>query len=242
MQQGTSLVSLATPDPDLSRPPLSHYLAQYSRPNSSEESSAPRRGFMSSGTAQLPSYRGGRCRHRRHGLPSAADTATRPRIGRQPAVGVVVAIEDVRTPATPFVVLSASSVRRADVRPTGRADVRCPGVGVHATGPIQVSGRTGGQLDGRPRPVHPRCPHRAGSGRRRCDGTGDVGIPGSTCCCRRQLGPPLGTRRLRRRARRLTDQGAGPAPGCRSVGWGAEGAGAHKVPAGASWAGCRRDA
>jgi hypothetical protein len=39
-------------------------------------------------------------------------------------------------------------------------------------------------------------------------------------------------------------KGAGPAPRCRSVGWGArEGAGAHKSPRGmASWAGCRRDA
>jgi hypothetical protein len=54
------------------------------------------------------------------------------------------AVEGVRTPATLFVALTASSVRRADVRPqvgrvSGRAHVRCP------------------------RPVHLCCPHRAGS-------------------------------------------------------------------------------
>jgi hypothetical protein len=38
--------------------------------------------------------------------------------------------------------------------------------------------------------------------------------------------------------RRLAGKGAGPAPGCWSVGWGApERAGAHQSPAGASWAG-----
>jgi hypothetical protein len=42
----------------------------------------------------------------------------------QPAAA---AVADVRTPATPFVALSASAVRRAGVRPTGRAEVRCPG-------------------------------------------------------------------------------------------------------------------
>jgi hypothetical protein len=39
----------------------------------------------------------------------------------------VVAVEDVRTSATPFVALSGSAVRRADVQPPGRVDVRCPG-------------------------------------------------------------------------------------------------------------------
>jgi hypothetical protein len=62
------------------------------------------------------------------GLPSAADAATRARLAAHPAVAVVVAVQDVRTPATPLVALSASAVHRADVRPTGRVDVRCPRV------------------------------------------------------------------------------------------------------------------
>jgi hypothetical protein len=95
----------------------------------SEDSSAPRRGFMSSSAAQLPRHRGGRCgvqsrssaaEHRRRCNPSEVWAA-------QPAVAIVVAAEGVRTSATPFVALSASAVRHADVRPTGRADVRCPG-------------------------------------------------------------------------------------------------------------------
>jgi hypothetical protein len=72
---------------------------------------------------------------------------------------VVAGRQDVRTPATPVVALSASSVRRADVRPIGHADVRCPRVrcprdrchpGVRTDGP-PVSAA-----------LQPRCPHRAG--------------------------------------------------------------------------------
>jgi hypothetical protein len=55
--------------------------------------------------------------------------------------------------------------------------------GVHATGAIPVSGRTGVRC---PRPVHPRCPHGAGSVTRRCVGQATFDAPGSTCCCRRQ--------------------------------------------------------
>ncbi len=95
----------------------------------------------------------------------------------QPAAAVVVAVQDVRTPATPFVALSASSVRHADGRPSnwsGRTS------GVHATGVMRVSGQTGVRC---PRPLRPRCPHRAGSGIRRCGGAGHVGAAGSTCRC-----------------------------------------------------------
>jgi hypothetical protein len=72
---------------------------------------------------------------------------------------VVAGREDVRTPTMPVVALSASSVRRADVRPIGRADVRCPRVrcprdrchpGVRTDGP-SVSAA-----------LQPRCPDRAG--------------------------------------------------------------------------------
>ena len=52
--------------------------------------------------------------------------------------------------------------------------------GVHATGAIPVSGRTGVRC---PRPVHPRCPHGAGSVTRRCVGQATFGTLGSTCCC-----------------------------------------------------------
>jgi hypothetical protein len=73
-------------------------------------------------------------------------------LGAQPAVAVAVAVEDVRTPATPVVARSASSVRRAGVRPMVRrtsgvqtSGVQTSGVhatGVHATGAVRVSGRT----------------------------------------------------------------------------------------------------
>jgi hypothetical protein len=96
---------------------------------------AVRRGAASCRAAlrSCPITRGGRCRgvvtaepswvaeRRRGGNPSEVRAA-------QPAVAVVVAVQDVRTPATPFVALSASAVRHADGRPTGRVDVRCPGV------------------------------------------------------------------------------------------------------------------
>jgi hypothetical protein len=164
------------------------------------------------------------------------------------------------------------SLRRADVRPPGRVDVRCPGdrcppdrcdPGVRtARRPVSVasaSALSGTALD----------PGR------RCRGTGHVGGPGSTCRGgperpgRRRPNPAWRGRmvkrwqcvaghegrrqtravasrshRLGRRARRLADQGSwSTAPGCRSVGWGArEGAGAHRSPAGVSWAGCRRAA
>jgi hypothetical protein len=97
----------------------------------------------------------------RHGLPSAADAATWSKVwAHQPAVAVAVAVEGVRTPVTPFVVLSASSVRRMDLRPlVGRAS-GVQATGVQATGAIRVSGRTRVQC---PRPVHRHCPHGAGS-------------------------------------------------------------------------------
>jgi hypothetical protein len=83
---------------------------------------------MSSGVAQLPVTAAAGvvtaepswvAERRRGGNPSEVWAA-------QPAVAVVVAVGDVRTAGSPFVALSASAVRRADVRPTGRADVRCP--------------------------------------------------------------------------------------------------------------------
>ena len=75
-------------------------------------------------------------------------------LGAQPAVAVAVAVEAVRTPATPVVARSASSVRRAGVRPVVRRTsgvhtsrcphVRCPhdwcGPGVRTdTPPVSVA-------------------------------------------------------------------------------------------------------
>jgi hypothetical protein len=164
----------------------------------------------------------------------------------QPAVAVVVAVEDVRTPATPFVARSAFSVRRAGVRPTGRADVRCPG-------------------DRCPRPLHSGCPDGHASGvcglcvravrtaldpGRRCRGAALVWAPrvrrvavvrerrgrrrpnrasreGMVVCrqCMAGMsidgrpGPPLRTHRGCGAALAAwPTKGAGPAPGCRSVG------------------------
>ena len=82
-------------------------------PNPAHDSSAPRRGLMSSGAAQLPSHRGGVM-----GLPSAADAATRASFGCPSGGRRRRAVQDVRTPATPFVALFASAVRHADGRPS----------------------------------------------------------------------------------------------------------------------------
>ena len=85
------------------------------------------------------------------------DAATRARSGRQ---RLVAGREDVRTPATPVVALSACSVRCADVRV--QSVKRTSGVhasGVHASGAMQVSGRTGLRCRGS---LQPRCPNRAG--------------------------------------------------------------------------------
>jgi hypothetical protein len=177
-------------------------------------------------------------------------------LGAQPAVAVAVAVEAVRTPATPVVARSASSVRRAGVRPVVRrtSGVRTSGVrtsGVHTTGAVRVSGRT-----------RLRCPWPASAlsealdaGMRRCGGQPPLGAAGSTC--RRGAraawsparaeptrtgwswvgvegshegrGPPAP--RLRPALAAWPTKGAGPVPGCRSVGWGARvGPGAHQSP------------
>jgi hypothetical protein len=62
------------------------------------------------------------------------------------------------------------SAVRTSVQLVGRTSgVQAPGV--HATGAIRVSGQTGVWC---PRPLHPSCPHRAGSGIHRCGGAGHV--------------------------------------------------------------------
>jgi hypothetical protein len=78
-----------------------------------------------------------------------------------PAVAVVVAVQDVRTPATAVVAGPRPlSAMRTDVRPTGRADVWCPGDRCPRDrgDPGCPDGRVGC-----PQPLQPRCPDRAGS-------------------------------------------------------------------------------
>jgi hypothetical protein len=123
-------------------------VASYSQPNSSEDSSAPRRGVeavlgscsaaAARAAAQVSSPRS------RHGGQAPPDAATRARSGR-PASGR-------RSRGYPDTGhagrrLSASSVRRADVRPIGHADVRPV-----STRPVST------------RPVPSRCPDGRASG------------------------------------------------------------------------------
>jgi hypothetical protein len=83
---------------------------------------------MSSGAAQLPSHRGGRCRHHGAVMGCRAPQTLQPQRGlRHPAGGR-------RRRGRPGCPDAGHAVRRPvrvrcpDVRPTGRADVRCPRV------------------------------------------------------------------------------------------------------------------
>ena len=135
------------------------------------------------------------------------------------------------------------------VRTSVQSVKRTPGVhtsGVHATGAIQVSGRTALRC---PRLYSCAVRTALDPGMARCGGPSPLGAMGSTC--RRgpraawssaRMGPEgtdgaglavggspegrrqtLGRRIARPQAaappRRLADKGVGPAPGCRSVGW-----------------------
>jgi hypothetical protein len=243
------------------------------KPNSSEESSAPTRGFMSSGAAQLPQSprRQVSSPPSRHGLPSAADAATPARMGR-PAGGC----RRRGRPGCPDACHAGRRCVRVRCPPCGRPSTWSGGrpvsraTGVQASGVIRVSGQTRVRC---PRPRQPRCPHRAGSGIHRCGGTGHVwrtgldvslwsvsglvvaariGLAGGMvmrwqCVARTSVdarpGPPLGMRAGCGAALAAwPTMEAGPAPGAGRLAGGREGAGAPKSPAGAFWAGCRRDA
>jgi hypothetical protein len=135
---------------------------------SSEDSSAPRRRFMSSGAAQLPSHRGSRCRHRGAVMGCRAPQTLQPEEVGRPSGGR-------RRRGRPGCRDADHAVRRSVcVRcpPCGRTSVQLVGwtsgvhaSGVHASGMIRVSGRTPVRC---PRPLQPRCPHRAGLGIHRC--------------------------------------------------------------------------
>jgi hypothetical protein len=105
----------------------------------------------------------------------------------QPAVAVVVAVQDVRTPATAVVAGPRPlSAMRTDVRPTGRADVWCPG------DRCPRDRGDPGCPDGHASGVHSRCSRAVRTvldpGIRRCGGTGHIGAPGWTCRCGRCAG------------------------------------------------------
>ena len=200
----------------------------------------------------------------RHGLPSAADAATQARFGRPAGGRSRRGREAVRTPATPVVARSASSVRRAGVRPvvrrtSGVHTSRCPHVPV-STRPVSTRLVRSGCPDGHAsgvRGLRPRCPkrwmlecvgavgslrwaqqvRRAAVGPRAAwsparaeparTGWSWVGVEGS----HEGRGPPAP--RLRPALAAWPTKGAGPVPGCRSVGWGARvGPGAHQSPRG----------
>jgi hypothetical protein len=236
---------------------------------------------MPSGAAHLPGHRGGRCRHCGAVIGCRAPQTLQPERGlRRPAGGRRRRGRPGR-PDTGHAVRRAVRVRcppcgQTSVQRVGRTSgVQASGVqasGVQASGVMRVSGQTGVRC---PRPLQPRCPHRAGSRIRRCGGTGhgrrsgldvspwsvsglgvaarigpgEEGMVVRQAVCgwhewRRQTWPPLRTRRLGRRARRLGDQGSWSSARCRWGGRGSTGKeqGRTRRPAGASWAGCRRDA
>ena len=121
---------------------------------------------MSSGAAQLPSHRGGRCRHRGAVMGCRAPHTRQPERGwaAQPAVAVV-AVQG--CPDAGHAVRRSVRVRcppcgRTSVQLVGwTSGVRASGVhasgvhapGVHTTGVIRVSGRTRVRC---PRPLQPR--------------------------------------------------------------------------------------
>jgi hypothetical protein len=234
---------------------------------------------MSSGAAQLPRQRGARVvtaepssvaeRHR-HCNPSEV-WAAQPAPPSSWRRGCPDAGHAVRR-----------SLRRADVRPPGRADVQCPGDRCPRDRCPRDRCDPGVRTDRRPdrqasgvRGLCVRAVRTALDPGHRCRGTGhvwrigfDVSLwsPSGLVVAARirpgwdgwsnvgsawlgtnvdgRPGPPLRSRTGCGAALAAwPNKEAGPAPGCRSVGWGArQGAGAHKSHPCASWAGCRRDA
>jgi hypothetical protein len=202
---------------------------------------------------------------RRRGLLSTADVATQARLARRQAggrgrrgrPGCPDAGHAVRRPVRIH--------RPPCVRPTARADVQCPGDRC----PHDRCDR-GVRTDRRLVP-QPRCPHRAGFrtsvrwdrprlaqrvrhaavvgerlGRRTRIGPGGEGMverwPGGWHQCRRQTwAAAWHARRLRRRARRMADQGSWSTAGTGRLVGSREGAVTPTSPACTSWAGCWRD-
>jgi hypothetical protein len=120
---------------------------------------------MSSGAAQLPSHRGGRCRHRGAVMDCPAPQTPQPERGSgRPAGGR----RRRGRPGCPDAGHGGRRWVRVRCPPCGRTSVQLVGrtsgvqaTGVHATGVIR-----GVRTDTRPvstQPLQPRCPDRAGS-------------------------------------------------------------------------------
>ena len=217
---------------------------------------------MPSGAEQLLSHRsgygcGGRCRHREVVMGCRAPQTLHPEPGldRPAGVAVVVAVQDVRMPATPLVALSAVEVCPMVGRTSG-----VHATGVQAIGAIRVSGRTRVRCR---RPLHrPSAPcwilERVGAAGPSTLRSGlevtlwsasgvvvaaESGLAGEGWSYGWQCGgsqegrrptwaSTSHTQRPRRRVCRLADRGSRSSARCRSVGWGVrEGAGASRSPA-----------
>jgi hypothetical protein len=119
---------------------------------------------MSSGAAQLPSHRGGRCRHRGAVMDCPAPQTLQPERGSGRSAG---GRRRRGRPGCPDAGHGGRRWVRVRCPPCGRTSVQLVGrtsgvqaTGVHATGVIRVSGRTRVrclQL------LQPHCPDRAGS-------------------------------------------------------------------------------
>jgi hypothetical protein len=204
---------------------------------------------MPSGAEQLLSHRSGygrgsRCRHREVVMGCRAPQTLHPEPGldRPAGVAVVVAVQDVRTPATPLVARSAVEVRPIVGRTSG-----VHATGVQATGAIRVSGRTRVRCR---RPLHrPSAPcwileWVGAAGHPRCAAgwrvslwsasgvvvAAESGLAGEGWSYGWQCGGSQEGRRPtwastshaqrpRRRVCRLADQGSRSSARCRSVGW-----------------------
>jgi hypothetical protein len=156
-------------------------------------------------------------------------------------MAVVVAVQDVRTPATPVVALSASAVRHADGRPsTGRADTRCPGdrcpgvrcPGVRCPRDWRPDDRGDPGVRTARRPVSAAAA-AALSAPRWIPGVGAAGP--ATVVAGTSVGGSLAAawqaHRLRRRAGRLAEPGSWSSARGRSDGWGAgKGRCSHVAP------------
>jgi hypothetical protein len=229
---------------------------------------------MPSSAAQLPRQRGGRCRHHGAVIGCPAPQTLHPQrgLGRRAGAAVVVAVRGCPD-AGPAV---RRCVRRADVRPPGRADLQCPGdrcppercdrsvrTDRHPgqTG-VRGSAASASTLSG-PRWI----PDLGAAGQATSGGPGSTGRCGLRAAWSSLPESGLAGKRWSNVGRAWLARGSTAHLGCRfagapagatrsppgrgswssvrvPVGWlGArEGAGAPKSPAGASWAGCRRDA
>jgi hypothetical protein len=140
---------------------------------------------MPSGAAQLPSHRGGRCRHCGAVMDCPAPQTRQPERGSgRPAGGR----RRRGRPGCPDAGHGGRRWVRVRCSPCGRTSVQLVGrtSGVQATG-VHPTGVIPGCPDGHASGVHSRCSRAVRTvldpGIRRGGGTGHIGAPGWTCCC-----------------------------------------------------------